>query len=86
MISADRLLSQDVKIKHILRTMSGKGGVSKNTVTANLAVAFAQRGFTVGLLDADFHGHNTLPMSPFITAESTLTAIVFDHIVDAIID
>lgn len=35
---------------------SGKGGVGKSTVTANLAVGFAARGFTVGVLDADIGG------------------------------
>jgi len=63
--------------------MSDKGGMGKNIVTANRVAAFAQRDFTVGLLDADFHGHNILTKSPFITAESTLAAIVFDHTVDA---
>ena len=42
----------------IFAIASGKGGVGKSSVTANLAVALAQRGVTVGLLDADVYGHS----------------------------
>ena len=45
-------------IKHRLMVMSGKGGVGKSTVSANLAWALAKRGYKVGLLDADIHGPN----------------------------
>jgi len=44
------------KIKHKIAIISGKGGVGKSTVTANLAMAFAMRGNKVGVLDADIHG------------------------------
>jgi ATP-binding protein involved in chromosome partitioning len=43
-------------IKNIVAVASGKGGVGKSTVTANLAVSLANKGFKVGLLDADIYG------------------------------
>ena len=44
------------KIKHKILVMSGKGGVGKSTVSANLAVGLANQGFKVGLMDVDLHG------------------------------
>lgn len=49
------------KVKHKIMVMSGKGGVGKTTVAANLAFALGMRGLDVGLMDADIHGPD-IPM------------------------
>ena len=54
--SADRKALDGVG--HVIAVGSGKGGVGKSTVAANLAIALARTGATVGLLDGDIYGPN----------------------------
>jgi ATP-binding protein involved in chromosome partitioning len=46
----------NISVRHVVLILSGKGGVGKTTVAANLAFAFANHGFQTGLLDLDIHG------------------------------
>ena len=49
-------LNKHSSIKHVYAIMSGKGGVGKSSVTSNLAVAMAKKGYKVGIMDADITG------------------------------
>ncbi|RMF89646.1 MAG: ATP-binding protein [Methanobacteriota archaeon] len=53
-----RILENLKRIRHKIVVMSGKGGVGKSTVAANLAIALAKKGRKVGLLDMDLTGPN----------------------------
>ena len=57
-------------LTRVLAVASGKGGVGKSSVTANLAVALAARGLAVGLIDADVHGYS-IPGLLGVTASPT---------------
>jgi len=50
--------AQPDSLTRVIGIASGKGGVGKSSVTVNLAVALAMRGFKVGLLDSDVYGHS----------------------------
>lgn len=70
------------KIKNIVAVASGKGGVGKSTVTANLAVSLAKMGFKVGILDTDVYGPSipimfgTQSERPRATKEGDKTMII----------
>ena len=62
----ERIADRMSHVGHVILVLSGKGGVGKSTVAANLAYELARRGNRVGLMDADLHG----PTIPLLTGVS----------------
>ena len=67
---ASRIRGNEIPgVKNIIAIASGKGGVGKSTITANLAVALADKGFKVGLVDADIYGPSMPIMFDVVNAK-----------------
>ncbi|MHA2021171.1 MAG: Mrp/NBP35 family ATP-binding protein [Candidatus Thorarchaeota archaeon] len=55
---ANEIKSAMIDVKHKIVVLSGKGGVGKTTVATNIAMAFAKKGHSAGILDVDIYGPN----------------------------
>ncbi len=76
---------KNLQAKHIIAISSGKGGVGKSTVSANLAIALANRGMKVGLLDADIHGPSQPKMFHTEDAHPLLAEVEGRDLIDPIV-
>jgi ATP-binding protein involved in chromosome partitioning len=63
--------AQEGNTTRVILVSSGKGGVGKSSLTVNLALAIAERGQRVGILDADIYGHSVINLLGLYEAEPT---------------
>ena len=70
-------------LTRVFAVVSGKGGVGKSSMTANLAAAFASRGLAVGIIDADVHGFSIPGLLGVHEAPTRLDDLIIPPAVDA---
>ena len=73
---------QPGSLTRVFAVVSGKGGVGKSSMTANLAAAFASRGLSVGIIDADVHGFSIPGLLGIKEAPTRLEDLILPPTVD----
>ena len=63
------------KVKNVVAIASGKGGVGKSTITANIAGGLVKAGYTVGIVDADIYGPSMPTMFDVVEEKPTMTDV-----------
>jgi ATP-binding protein involved in chromosome partitioning len=71
-------------VKNIVAIASGKGGVGKSTVTANIAGGLLKAGFTVGIVDADIYGPSMPTMFDVVNERPTMTEIDGNNLINPV--
>jgi ATP-binding protein involved in chromosome partitioning len=71
-------------VKNIVAIASGKGGVGKSTVTANIAGGLLKAGFTVGIVDADIYGPSMPTMFDVVNERPTMSEIDGNNLINPV--
>ncbi len=74
------------EVTHVVAIASGKGGVGKSTLTANLAAGLAQAGFTVGLIDADIYGPSMPTMFDVVGQRPTMVEVNGKSMIEPVVN
>lgn len=73
------------EVKHVIAVASGKGGVGKSTVTANLAGGLAKAGYKVGIVDADIYGPSMPTMFDVVDERPTMIDVEGNPMINPVI-
>jgi ATP-binding protein involved in chromosome partitioning len=74
------------EVTHVVAIASGKGGVGKSTLTANLAAGLSQAGFTVGLIDADIYGPSMPTMFDVVGQRPTMVEVNGKSMIEPVVN